>query len=234
MSELNNLNNQNSSTESTNSAIVSSPKKKNTLFKILAIIFTVLVLLIAIVIGGGFFLANSYQNQVKLDQSQTAEKKLPDSFVQNSKLYSNPEKKFEIKFPNKWETKENYFGSIVSSLSAAQSVTDTFRENVNVVNEELPNESLSLAVYTDASLKNIENLVNNFSLISKEETTVGNRKAMVITYTGKQGTYDLKFRQTLIVNKKMAYVISYVGAIKDFDTFLPEAQNIADSFKVMD
>jgi hypothetical protein len=48
----------------------------------------------------------------------------------NSKLYSNPEKKFGIKFPNDWEIKENYFGSVVSSLSPSQPMADTFRENV--------------------------------------------------------------------------------------------------------
>ena len=71
--------------------------------------------------------------------------------VDASGKYTNKEKGFSVTFPKSWETKEGVAGSVVASLSARESEGDNFRENVNVVIEDLPKEMTSEEYYQAGS-----------------------------------------------------------------------------------
>ena len=144
--------------------------------------------------------------------------------------YENSARGIRMMYPANWEKLENVMGSIVAFRSPQEGASDRFREGVNVVTEDLP-AGVTLDAYTNVSLTQLRNIITDFNLTESSPTTLSGNPAQKIVYTGKQGTYDLKFMQVLCVKGGKGYVISYVAEASEFSAYSQRAQQIIDSFE---
>jgi hypothetical protein len=144
--------------------------------------------------------------------------------------YYNDKDDFSIKFPKEWENKEGFMGTAVISLSLKEGNADQFRENVNVVVEQLPRE-MSLDEYVDASIPNLAKVITDFRENEKGITTINDHDARWLVYSGRMGMINLKCIQYYMVDGKRGYVITCSATSESYDNYRRTFDDVATSFE---
>lgn len=148
------------------------------------------------------------------------------------KIYYNELNKISMKYPEDWEIKEINQLVVVAFLSPMENNSDTFRENVNIIIEGLPDSGTDLQTYVEIGLTQLQNGITDFKLNASRDTTIGNIPAKILEYTGKQGQYDLSCLQAFLVTDNTAIVATYTAAGNKTDKYLSTAVNMINSLKI--
>jgi hypothetical protein len=138
---------------------------------------------------------------------------------------------YRIKYPPDWSEQSGSAGNAIAFVSPAQNAADDFRENVNVVVGDLPDPSMSLRQYTDASLRQAKTTIDGFELLRSGPAALASRSAERATYLGHIGR-DLRFEAVWLVEKGRAYVLTYTATPDAFAHFEPTAEAIFESFQL--
>lgn len=146
--------------------------------------------------------------------------------------YSHSQEGFSIKFPDSWEVREKAYGTIVMALSPQESSADNFRENVNIVTENLPG-SYTLAQYVSASESSMSRSLNSFKVLSRGVIRIGDRNSQWVIFTHKSGSLVAKGIQYYFVESGKAYIITCTGKPDSFRKYQPAFQKIANTFRIM-
>lgn len=139
---------------------------------------------------------------------------------------------FRIQYPPDWTESVGSAGAVVAFVSPPQSAADDFKENVNVLVQNLPDPSMSLGQYTDLSLRQAGSIIDGFKLLASGPSTLAGRSAQRVMYLGQSGNHDLKFDAVWLVEKGRAYVLTYTATRDSFDAFRPTAEAIIESFSL--
>jgi len=140
--------------------------------------------------------------------------------------------KFQIKYPPSWEINEaGMMGTSLILLSPISNAEDTFRENVNLIVQDLSAYPLTLVEYTELSISQIKTMIQNGALISSNRIEGRMNQFQKVMYTGKQGLFDLKFLQYYFIHEQSAYVLTFTAEIDKFDKYETIGAQILDSFK---
>ena len=78
----------------------------------------------------------------------------------------------------------------VLMLSPLEDKNDKFRENFNIVIQDLSKQPMNLDDYTTLSLGQIKQYFTNEKIIASKEVMLANCKGYLVIYTGKQGQFD--------------------------------------------
>ena len=146
--------------------------------------------------------------------------------------YSDATYGFRIQYPPDWSEQAGTAGSVVAFLSQPQGPSDDFRDNVNVLVQDLPDPSTSLQQYTDLSIRQGPDVIDGFKLLSSGPSVLASRSAERVTYLGRPGGRDLKFEAVWLVEKGRAYVVTYTATPDTFDSLEPMAEAIIESFRL--
>jgi len=145
--------------------------------------------------------------------------------------YVNSSFGFRIKYPPDWSTQAGSAGAAIAFVSPAQGSSDSFRENVNVLVEDLADPSMSLGQYTDTSLRQAKTAIDAFRLLRSAPATLASRSAERVIYLGQIGR-DLKFESVWLVEKGRAYVVTYTATPDAFAGTEPTAEAVIGSFEL--
>lgn len=163
---------------------------------------------------------------------------LSRSFCQNTSVNeffkSINSKMFKYDVPNNWildSTGTN--GTTFFIYSEASDANDKFRENVNLLVQDLSQyPGMNLEKYTEISLNQIKSMITD-SKIQKSQTNYSPpRPYHHVIYTGKQGVFNLKFEQYYFISDNKAYVLTYTSEEKNYLNYLVSAQIILNSFRI--
>jgi len=97
--------------------------------------------------------------------------------------------------------------------------------------------------YNILELKNysIHDVYKNFTILNQTNTTLSGKSANTIVWTGvipvqytstSSNDTAMKVMQTYVINNNTGYVVTYKATPSDFDKYLPQAQQIMNSFKL--
>lgn len=136
-----------------------------------------------------------------------------------------------LTFPAGWEIKHDYMGCKIMGLSPIENEYDNFRENGNLVIEKLP-QSVSAEEYNRLSLNAMKGLLTNFEVISSSPAVINEYTCSKMIYTHTMGQMNIKVLSIFIVDGNDGYVLTFSASPESFDKFLPEFNNIADSFNI--
>lgn len=140
---------------------------------------------------------------------------------------------FSIQYPSAWELNESgQQGTTFIVLSALESGDDKFRENVNLVIQDLTGHNLRLDEYTVISVDQIKTMIPNSSLLENKKMSANNTDFQKVIYTGEPGTYKLKFEQYYFVLDNKAYVLTLTCEQDKFDQFKDVGERILNSFTI--
>jgi hypothetical protein len=122
----------------------------------------------------------------------------------NWKLYESAE--FSIRHPSNWELNlERKMGETFILYSPVETSQDKFRENVNLFEENLSSNNLSLDLYAQSSIIQIKNFITNFILIENKKMKLGTTEYHQLVYKGDQGVLKLIFTQNIWVKGNKAF-----------------------------
>ena len=109
---------------------------------------------------------------------------------------------FSIRYPRNWEKQKGPEGIAFCILSTPASPTDTFRENVNLVIEELTKE-ITLDRYAALSLKNIG---NKYKVTDEKKYVVNGQEYYSLKLKGRDGLF---LEQNYFIKGKRVYILTF-------------------------
>lgn len=144
--------------------------------------------------------------------------------------YTDAADRFTIKYPENWE--KNVTTEYVTFLSAVESDSDAFRENVNVVVQDLSQQPTTMAEYTQATKDWISESKGVLQL--EREIQFAGNAATEVAYTMPANSIgldlELMFHQLWIIKDDKAYLLTYTAQPDRYEKFEAQAAEIFKSF----
>ncbi len=174
--------------------------------------------------------------QTKVIESESQTKKIIESESQTEKIIdweSLTEDKYAIKYPSNWEVnKSGQMGTSFILFSPLLNESDKFKENVNLLIQDLTDYDLNLDQYVEISEGQIKTMVTEGKIISSERKKKDEREYQKMIYTGKQGIFNLKIEQYYWVIDNEAFVLTLTGEKEEFDKYQDIGEKILNSFEI--
>ena len=138
---------------------------------------------------------------------------------------------YTLTIPKRWEVdKSGSLGPSFIALSAIENDEDKFRENVNLITQDLSGTQVDLQYYAEYSEAQVKDYITDAQIIESKYVNHGSKEAYFIRYTGTQGIYKLKFTQYMWVLGEVAYILTFTSEQAKTDAFEPIGKAILDSF----
>jgi hypothetical protein len=143
------------------------------------------------------------------------------------------ETKYSIQYPDNWElNKSGQMGSNFVVFSKLTSPQDKFRENINLIIQNLQGQKINLNKYVEISEGQIKTMITNGNLIESKRLNQNGHEFQKVIYTGDQGIYKLKFEQYYWVLNGQAYVLTLTCEKNQFNTYKLTGEKILNSFRL--
>jgi PsbP len=138
---------------------------------------------------------------------------------------------YSIQYPADWDLdKSGLMGMSFMVLSKQTSSQDRFKENVNLIMQDLTGLNLDLAQYAKISEDQVKSMIANAKILESKQLSTNNKPYHKVIYTGDQGVYKLKFEQYYWVVNNKAYVLTFTCEIDQFDNYRVTGEKILNSF----
>ncbi len=147
-------------------------------------------------------------------------------------VYKNSQYAITIKYPKTWERRdlENPItAEIVTFISPKQSDKDNFQEKVTISIDKF---SGKLDDLQKSSIQEIHNTVSGVKIVDESVTTLANKEASQLVFTGKNGKDILKNIQVVTLKGDQAYTITYTAKVDDYDQFVETANKMINSLEI--
>lgn len=132
-----------------------------------------------------------------------------------------------IEYPFTWELDQSgQMGTSFIIFSPIQIEGDTFRENVNLLIEDISGSGMNLTDYASVSEQQIQSIFGPI----EESVRIGNKHMLV--YNAVMGNFKLKLIQYLQISDSKAYVLTLTAARTEFDKYQEVGKKIMDSFQI--
>lgn len=140
---------------------------------------------------------------------------------------------YSINYPKDWELNESgQMGTSFILFSPLTSEKDQFKENVNLLVQDLTGHNLDLDGYVEISEGQIKTMITNGKIIESKRVTNQSLNYHKVIYTGKQGGFNLKFEQYYWVVGDKAFVLTLTCEETQFDNYKLKGKKILNSFKL--
>ena len=140
---------------------------------------------------------------------------------------------FSISYPDSFEV--NTSGMMNASLflfSKQRGQEDLFRENVNIIVQDLSGHNIDLDQYVSISEEQIRNLVTESRIIETVRVKAFETEYHKVIFTGVQGQFDLKFVQHYYLKGSDAFILTFTCEISEFEKYEHVGNEILKSFKI--
>ena len=139
---------------------------------------------------------------------------------------------YSVSYPSVWELNQSGdMGTSFIIFSPKESEQDNFRENVNLLIQDLTGKNIDLDKYTQISEGQIKTLAVNSTIVESKDLASGEMKYHKMVYTSDQGSFHLKYEQYYWVLSEIAYVLTFTTEQSTFNTFKETGEKIMNSFK---
>ncbi len=140
---------------------------------------------------------------------------------------------YTIQYPGNWEVdKSGQLSTSFMMFSPLESAQDKFRENVNLLIQDLTGKNIDLNKFTQISEEQIKTLMKNSKIIESKRLKNGTQEFHKIIYKGQQQNYDLEFEQYYWVIKNSAYILTFTAEQGRFENYKATREKIMSSFKL--
>ncbi len=141
------------------------------------------------------------------------------------------QKDYSIKYPADWTAdKTGQMGAAFFLFSPLDSESDAFRENINLIVQDLSAYNLDLNGFTALSESQIKTMVKNSSVIESQRVNTKVDEYHRLIYSGEQSDLLLTFEQYYWVKKKTAYILTFTCTQESFERFKKTGEEVLASF----
>jgi hypothetical protein len=141
------------------------------------------------------------------------------------------EANYSIEYPTSWDlTQSGQMNTSFILMTKAEDDKDKFRENINLIIQDLKGNEMDLQEYTKLSLAQISQMAD--SKLIENKPLKRNPVCHKLVYTAQQSGMNLEFEQYYWVIGNNAYVLTFSAEEKKFKKYHITAEQIMDSFKL--
>ncbi|HEX4957974.1 MAG TPA: hypothetical protein VFV46_07330 [Lacibacter sp.] len=124
-------------------------------------------------------------------------------------------------------------GAELFLFSSLENKKDQFRENINLIVQNISSYGLSLDEYVKISEKQIQSeMLKDGVLISSERMHKDRRDFQKMIYTMSLGVFKLKILQYAFMVNGSAYVLTFTAEAATFDNYFPDAYKTMNTFTI--
>jgi len=140
---------------------------------------------------------------------------------------------YSIQYPDTWELNQSgQMGTSFILFSKPVSTDDQFRENVNLLIQDLTGQNIDLDQYVSISEGQVKTMMTNGVILQSKRQQPGRREFHKIIFSADQGIFKLKFEQYYWIRNEKAFVLTLTCEASRFDEYLPDGEKILSSFKL--
>ena len=141
--------------------------------------------------------------------------------------YSNPNLGFKLEYPSNWTKQES-----LVFISPQGGIGNQAPEVITIDTEVLPTLDFSLDTYTNLSLRQAQESLQDFKLLNSSSTTLAGLPAhmIVFSFTPSQNT-TLQNLATWTIKDGMVYKVTYIATPEEFHSSLPALQTVLNTFR---
>ncbi|WP_310430263.1 PsbP-related protein [Chamaesiphon sp. VAR_48_metabat_135_sub] len=138
---------------------------------------------------------------------------------------------YSLQYPNDWDLAESEgIGAVFVILAPLESKEDKFRENVNLVIEDLKGQTIDLDRYAKLSKGQLKAALTNFNLIDSQKKSNGGREYFKAIFTWDDAPFRLKVEQYYWIVDGKAYVLTFTSEQDKFANFSETGEKILNTF----
>jgi hypothetical protein len=146
--------------------------------------------------------------------------------------YENPTYKIKLKYPSYLEKQEDSSGGIVFFLSPQNSTIEAFTANLNIFVINMSSQPMSLDEFTNRSIIEMRDIIADYNITDSRKATLAKGDAYLLSYTGSQGLFKLKWMSVYMIKNDTLYLITYTAGADKFASYLPTVNKMLDSFEI--
>lgn len=140
---------------------------------------------------------------------------------------------YSIEYPSTWALDQSgQMGTSFFVMSELDSKKDKFRENVNLLVQDLTGYNMDLDKYSELSAEQVKTMIKNSKLIENQRIKSASGQYQKVIYLGDEGDFHLQFEQYYWVVNNKAYVLTLTCEKKNFKKYKKTGERILDSFKL--
>jgi len=141
---------------------------------------------------------------------------------------------FQIQYPSEWELSlAKQMGSSFILFSPLENKDDLFRENVNLIIQDIKGMSIGLEKYAQISESQIKSMMTNAQILESKVIEKNGRRVYHLVYTADMGIYHLKFMQNYFIQNEKAYVLTFTADQKNYDRYIKVGSEILNTFELL-
>lgn len=144
--------------------------------------------------------------------------------------YNNHEKGFSIQVPSGWDIEENKMRTDLIAVSPAEGPEDSFRENFNVLVEQLATNMTSDEYY-QKGIPLFKQFAVDFVQHGSGTERIDGTDFRYDIISHRMGPLKIKVLQYLTVRQKKGYLVTFSAADDKFDFYMPMFKEIAKGFR---
>ena len=138
---------------------------------------------------------------------------------------------YTIQYPPNWELNQSgQMGTSFILLSPLENDKDQFKENVNLLVQDLTGRNIDLDKFVEISEGQVKTMVTNSTLIESTRMKNANPEFHKMVYSGDQGIFHLKFEQYFWVINQQAYILTLTCEQNKFSDYKENGEKIINSF----
>ena len=153
------------------------------------------------------------------------------SFAQEPEWKSIEADKYSLQYPSEWQLDQSgLMGTKFIIFAPQASNSDKFKENVNLISQDLTGKNVTLEQYVELSVQQVKLMIPNCKMVENELIKKDDLEFHKIQYTGDQGPFNLTFKQYLFFQNEIAFVITLTCEQSEFENYKEVGSKILDSF----
>ncbi len=137
---------------------------------------------------------------------------------------------FRMSYPSSWQLDESGRNKTEFIILSKREKEDSFRENINLIAQDLSNQIMNLESYVALSVDQIKNVVAESKIFESKVITKNGEPVHSIVWSGLLNGKKLKFKQLLFINDNIAYALTLTCEENEYDNYIETADQILNSF----
>lgn len=139
---------------------------------------------------------------------------------------------YSIQFPGTWDLDDSgRMGMTFQVLSPQASTEDVFRENVNLVIQDLKGQKVkTLDQYAKYSISQIKVMMKGSNILSEERLNQNGQDIQRVVFNANQDGMSFIFEQYYLIKRNKAYVLTLTCEADSFEAYSTVGRKVLNTF----
>ena len=140
---------------------------------------------------------------------------------------------YTLQYPKSWSLDTSKaWGADLFVFSPLENETDKFRENVNVLIQNLKGQDIDLEKYKQITEKQITELAKDGEIIESSIKRYAAGECFRVTYLMTQGNFRIKITSICMLKDDQAYLATFSSELAKYNSYKETSENILSSFSL--